>query len=226
MGPGPLGVPVVFRQTTPDGGVGTATAADWRHSGNLRGAVPVRSEQPPDTNVVEDDGQYASLISAAIEAQARQTARAQSLLDERGEVKDYRYFFARVYSYVTRNMIKFCEGRAFFYPSWVLYFEQLFNDAFDAYGQGAKVEDHWRQAFERMAGDKKMVDDAAEMMLHPAIGTEDGGGGAALNFLMQEMLKSTDALVAGMQAHIRFDLPRAEAWVFNSWACPSPTCRP
>src|SRR5215217_2817481 len=90
-----------------EGGTATADAAadihaDWETTPNLRGTPPVRDRhRPPNSNVVEDAGEYAGLVAEAREALTRQRERATGYLDARGNLRDYRYFFAKVYSYVT-----------------------------------------------------------------------------------------------------------------------------
>ena len=79
---------------------------------------PVRDRHsPPNSNVVEDEGEYAALVAEARAALERQRVRAAGFLDERGNLHDFRYFFAKVYSYVTEDEIGFCESHAFHYPS-------------------------------------------------------------------------------------------------------------
>jgi hypothetical protein len=53
----------------------------------------------------------------------------------------------------------------------------------------------------------------------------DGAAGLATAALMQSVLGAVESLVASMKAHIRFDLPRAEAWVFNSYYSQFPNAK-
>jgi hypothetical protein len=186
--------------------------------------------------VPEHQATYDSLYRAAAGALERQRRRAQSLLDSTGAVKDFRYWFAKVYSYVTEMELQFVQARAYYYPSYVLrsvlYFEQIYDDNFTAFSAGARVEDHWRNAFERMARDQQQVRDAERMATDPAIlgprgepGATGARGGLALNAVRAAVEHAADALVAGMQAHIRYDLPRAENWVFSSYYASVPGIR-
>lgn len=185
---------------------------------NLRGGPPVRDRRrPPNIAVVEDEAQYQALLSQARMALDRQRQRAAGYL-ERGNLRDYRYFFAKVYSYVTEYEIAFCESKAYYYPTYVLkcvlYFEKLYDDNVRAFDRpGARVEDHWRQAFETTAGAQRRAEDAYDMLLQAREPEERGG--LALHAVTQSMLGAVESLTASMLAHIRFDLPRAEAWVFN-----------
>lgn len=192
--------------------------SSWREMGNLRGNPPVRSENPPNKNVVEDEAVYTLRRDAARAALQRQRERTAKLVDQ-GNVTDFRYFFARVYSFVTENELKFAESRAYYYPSYVmasvLYFEQIYHDNFEAFSSGARVEQHWRAAFEQMARNYQMVEVLRQQMLRPGPGGDPGG--VATAYLSSLVMGSLRSLVAGMQAHIRADLPRAEAWVFNSY---------
>ncbi len=195
----------------------SGTEPSWREMGNLLGKPPVRSEtDPPNKNVVEDEAVYNQRRELAEAALKRQQDRAASLLDERGNVKDYRYWFARVYSYVTEGELEFAKSCTFYYPSYVMasvaYFEQIYQDNFNAFNDEGPVEDHWRQAFEEAARQKEFTDALYEQMMS---GHDEGG--AALAAVMQSVMGAVRSLIVSMQAHIRFDLPRAEAWVFNSY---------
>jgi hypothetical protein len=200
-------------------GAPVSAETEWDTTPNLHGAPPVRSRKHvPNPNVVEDDAEYANLRGLVQDALARQRERAQGYLDEHGNLRDYRYFFAKVYSYVTENELGFAESAAYYYPSYVLrcvlYFEKLYDDnvrAFDT--PGARVEDHWREAFTQTAQAQQRAEDAYQMMLQAQ--DPDAQGGLALNAVTQSVLGAMNALTISMKAHIRYDLPRAETWVFN-----------
>lgn len=174
-----------------------AAHPSWRQRGTLRGNPPVRDEaSPPNTNIVEDEQTYRTLRAGAQHLLQGQRKRAQSFLtaDQKG-VADYRYWFAHVYSYVTANEIEFCEQHTFDYPSYVmqcvLYFDKLYADNLTAVK--SKVEPHWQAAFSS----------AARMQNGDRLPTQVGA--------------AVWSLVASMLAHIRFDLPRAEAWVSQKY---------
>ncbi len=214
--------------TTASGGApGTTTASgaagttDWEQTPNLHGRPPVRERHtPPNTAVVEDESIYRALLGQAQGALVRQRARADALIDPRThDITDFRWFFAKVYSHVTENEIRFCEEGAYYYPSYVLrcvlYFDQIYDDNFRAFDAGGPVEAHWRRAFQQCQSSQQAVRDAQELMMHPSFGDDDGSG-AATNLLVQEVMQAGEALTISMKAHIRYDLPRAEAWVFAS----------
>lgn len=168
----------------------------WRQRGKLRGQPPVRDEaSPPNPNIVEDEKKYRELVAGARQLLAGQRQRAAGMLkaDKTG-VRDYRFWFARVYSHVTENEIKFAEQRTFDYPSYVmqcvLYFDKLYADNLTAIR--SKVEPHWKASF-----------DTAQLMQNR---------GQVL-----QLPSSVFSLVSAMLAHIRFDLPRAEAWVAQNY---------
>ena len=105
----------------------------WRESGNLRGNPPVRSEDsPPNIGIVEDQATYDQRYAAASAQWERQKTRADAMLSESGDPMDNRYWFAKVYSYVTENELQEAEGKTFFYPSYVLqcvrYFDKIYED--------------------------------------------------------------------------------------------------
>jgi hypothetical protein len=182
---------------------------------------------PTNANVPEDEATCVSLLNAAKAGLIKQRARAETLLaGPKGPVRDFRYFFAKVYSYVTQNEIDFVEKAAYLYPSYVLrsvlYFEKIYEDNFNAWDKqkaGASSvapEEHWKIAFQRADESQKRVALAEAMMLGPQM-TPEAASGAAMHYMMTSVLESVRALTEGMKAHIRWDLPRAEAWVFNQY---------
>ena len=169
-----------------------APAQTWRGSGKLRGNPPVRTESPFNTNVVEDEDNYKMLLNIARTSLKSITAAADKMNPTGKDVLDHRFWFARVYQYVTEGVVEFTESRSFYYPSYVLlsviYFEKMYRDNL---AKGAtNAEAHWKEAFSRADGDN----DDWVSFFHEAVFN----------------------LVDSMIAHIRFDLPRAVAWIYNS----------
>jgi Family of unknown function (DUF5995) len=168
----------------------------WRETGKLRGDPPVRSQtEPPNKNIVEDEATYKQLLASVKNLLKDQRARAEAMKDEKtGVVDDYKYWFTKVYSYVTENMLEFIEQGTFYYPTAVLhdvlYFDKIFADNLKA--PDSKREDHWRTAWNTASKQQNntLPFDTGEVVL---------------------------SLVAGMLAHIRFDLPRALAWVARDY---------
>ncbi len=204
-----------------------AQSIPWHETENLRGNPPVRDRvNPPNKDIVEDEAVYTQRRTAAESSLARQRERASLLLDEKGNVTDYRYWFAKVYSYVTDNELKFAASNAFYYPSYVmssvLYFDQIYQDNFNAFNEQGKVEDHWKKAFEEGIKQKELTESYYQMMID---NQNPDGGGMAIAAMTQSVLGAANSLVAAMKAHIRFDLPRAEAWVFNSYYSQYPNAK-
>ncbi|MEM7039108.1 MAG: DUF5995 family protein, partial [Bacteroidota bacterium] len=173
----------------------------WRSSGNLRGNPPVRSEDPHNINVIEDEAEYNQLLTLARKSLKKLTARADAMYGkattlgiEHDSVLDNRFWFTKVYQFVTEGELKYIESNQFYYPSYVLrsviYFEKVYADNMDAADTG-DVEAHWKKAFEKTS--EKDTD------------------------WYVDFLDGIQCLVQSMLAHIRFDLPRCEAWVFNSY---------
>jgi hypothetical protein len=219
---------VVQRQSQEQNSQNPGQNIPWHETGNLRGNPPVRDRvNPPNKDIVEDETVYNQRRTAAEASLVRQKERASSLLDRQGNVKDYRYWFAKVYSFVTENELNFAATNAFYYPSYVmasvLYFDQIYEDNFKAFNEGGKVEDHWKKAFEEGVKQKELTDLYYEMMLNNS--DPDAAGGLAMAAMMQSVLGAVQSLVASMKAHIRFDLPRAEAWVFNNYYSQFPNAK-
>jgi Family of unknown function (DUF5995) len=169
----------------------------WREMGKLRGNPPVRSQtEPPNKNIVEDEKTYKQLLASVKALVKEQEARAETFKSKDGVVNDYRYWFMKVYSFVTENEIKYAEENTYYYPSAVLmdvlYFDKVYKDNLNA--SADKQEDHWKAAFAT------------------ALQQQKGQGTIPLN-----VAKVVLSLVAGMLAHIRFDLPRSLAWVAKDY---------
>lgn len=188
----------------------TVKSLTWEETGNLRGTPlpPVREKKnPPNNQVVEDGETYQLRLAAVKNVLAAQKKRAQTLVGKQKligqDITDYRYWFAKVYSLVTENEIKFAQGLSYYYPSYVmmsvLYFDKIYQDNFDAWNAGTKIEDHWKTAFEEAKSQKENWWPVA--------------------------YAAVASLVESMIAHIRFDLPRAEAWVFQSYYSKMPTVK-
>lgn len=200
--------------------------SEWRKSGKLNGKVPVRDENSvPDANVAEDEGTYLALLAEAQKLQAQQKDRADKMIVN-GEVTNFNYWFAKVYSLVSKHEIEYVKAGAYYYPSYVLrcvlYFERLYNDNLNAQASGGKVEDHWKVAFDKAKNSKARYDMYNEDQRRPSqdpMGEPGARAARAGQVMADEAGKAmvvVDSLVASMLAHIRYDLPRAEAWVYNT----------
>lgn len=220
------GSPVLSRQnhqgtaTTPAPTVGATGPGAYIPHRYCRNDGP-----PPNASVVEDQATCEALLIEATAALARQRRRADAMVGgPNGPVHDFRYFFARVYSYVTENEIRFVRERAYYYPSYVLrsvlYFEKIYEDNFRAWDRqkggdrSARPEDHWRIAFQR-ADDAQRNVAMARIQALASAGNPVTAATAGIAFMATSVMESARALTEGMKAHIRWDLPRAEAWVFN-----------
>lgn len=215
-------------RTTQDASRALGTPCDqltWRGIGNLRGNPPVRSEDPPNMAVVEDQATYERVRRAASAGLAVQQSRAEKMKSA-GEVLDNRYWFAKVYSYVTKHELEYAESKQFYYPTYVMYsvryFEKIYADNLAAAQRGDHPESHWAKAFITAAATKSASDTTGglrNLLLLASTafpGLAPAALGATAGQEVNKLLAATMSLVASMKAHIRFDLPRAEVWVFNS----------
>lgn len=196
--PGPMQRQTARPSTTAAPRSGTTQGSAWRASGKLTGQPPVRDEnKPPNINIAEHETEYKTLLRGAQDVLKAQRARADNLGRSAGKgVQDFNFWFAKVYSFVTENEILFAQQRVYDYPSYVmqcvLYFDKLYADNLKAFAKG-KAEAHWAAA---LSTSKLMSDPKG---------------------LPAEAATSVWSMVAAMLAHIRFDLPRAEAWVFEQY---------
>jgi hypothetical protein len=198
----------------------------WEESGNLIGAPPVRTRlSPPNIGIVEDESVYASRRASAEATMATQQARADSMLDTDGNVLDHRFWFAQVYKFVTEGELQEAAAGTFYYPSYVMqsvrYFDKIYADNIDAANNGGTVEEHWAEAFQLAADSQGLTGEEALGIAGGAgLGSFAGPLGAAFGMVagdaIAQMYLAISNLVISMKAHIRYDLPRAEAWVFNS----------
>jgi hypothetical protein len=190
--------PAPAKQVGEDGGTsGTTEKPTWRSIGNLRGQPPVRTEHPHNINVVEDESNYKMLLGLAESALKSITAEADKMNPTGTSVVDNRFWFAKVYQFVTEGELDFVKSNTYYYPSYVLlsviYFEKIYRDNLSAGMKNAEA--HWAEAFKR---------------------AEIGDNDDWVIFFYEAVWN----LVDSMLAHIRFDLPRAEAWIYNSYYKP------
>ena len=140
---------------------------------------------PPPRSLDETDDTLARLAATATACAAEQRRLADELL----AAADDRGWFARVYQYVTEQMLADATGGRFAHPAWLLRliptFHRLYVDNLHRrLGRAAgEVEAHWRRAFvatERLRGRGRSDFEAA-----------------------------VTSIFVGMRAHIEHDLPRA-----------------
>jgi hypothetical protein len=141
---------------------------------------------------------FAGLYKQCTAIAAEQAAFAASL---KGDMK---YWFARVYMFVTLNELKQIDAGTYQYPLMkmqeVVAFHATYKQNLDRWRSGAKgkVESNWKAAF-----------GAAEAM-------NDG------SYVRTKAMEIMAALLPSMEAHIRFDLPRAVAAVYERNYAPIP----
>jgi hypothetical protein len=147
----------------------------------VREAAP--SSSPGTSSFADDEGALAQLERDGARILGDQRALAESL---RGDPK---YWFSRVYEYVTEEQLRFVRERAS-HPVWVLrllpVFHRFYFGNFEAHRAGRNVEAPWRVAFGAM--DRARKDDPEGVIR---------------------------GLMLGVRAHIEEDLPRAlaEVWL-------------
>jgi hypothetical protein len=188
----PAAKPAAQQQASTAATPASPEAQTWRSIGNLKGQPPVRTENPHNIHVVEDEAHYNMLLGIARNSLSSITAAAKAMNPTGKDVQDHKYWFAQVYQFVTEGEIDFVEKKTFYYPSYVLlsviYFEKIYRDNLNRGTAGAEA--HWKEAFSRADGDN---DDW-------------------VSFFYEAVFNLVDSMIA----HIRYDLPRAEAWIYNS----------
>lgn len=136
---------------------------------------------------INPNAAYAALHARVQAIQAEQLDYATSLSG------DMKYWFAKVYYFVTTHELEAIDAGTYQYPHMkmqeVVHFYAAYKANIDAWmaGNRDQVEAHWQAAFS-----------AAE--------AEQGG-----TWYKPRSMELMNALLPSMQAHIRFDLPRALA---------------
>ena len=140
---------------------------------------------PPAPRAIDEADTLPALRAAAVRVAHGQGELADELL----AAGDPRGHFARVYQYVTEGLLAAVDAGRFDHPGWVLRLIPVFDGYFtdNVRAAPADVEPHWRKAFARM--DRARRD------------------GSRFDVMVQ-------AVLAGMQAHIEDDLPRALGTVY------------
>jgi hypothetical protein len=124
-------------------------------------------------------------------------------------VTDMKYWFAKVYHFVTLNELQAIDAGTYDYPLMkmqeVIGFEATYQHNLDAWREGRKadVESNWKAAFSSAehARDTSFTDVLQDLATNGLLSRKS-----------QEVLR---AMLPSMEAHIRFDLPRAIAAAFE-----------
>jgi hypothetical protein len=267
--PGPVTAPAAAATTGAAGAAGATGEDKTDGEGNAyrEAAGKTYLTAPPKTPVPFHSGKAAALPanpherSATLTAQvaaaaAQQRAYAETLKGGVNPPKNYRYWFARVYQFVTEAESRAIAKGTYQYPLMkmqeVIWFQNAYqanSQAWDSGNQG-KLEPHWRAAF--AAAEAKQSNDVSntshrlEGVAGGAVGGVVGGKigavaagplaplgmlgggllggavGAKVATVLGDAMTSgsravLSALLPSMQAHIRFDLPRAIAGCFASY---------
>ena len=204
---------------------------------------------------------FNALMAQVEAAKVTQLATADGFAGGRVPPADYKYWFAKVYYYVTQHELAAIRAGTYQYPMMKAQEVIWFNNAYMANVQRwasnaqAECEPHWRQAFtnaesqastevdtltpligQTVGGGVGLAAGAAGgavvgTFVFPGIGTAVGAGLGALGGALTGMMAGAPAanslsagarrvmaaLLPSMQAHIRFDLPRAIAGCFQSY---------
>jgi hypothetical protein len=187
--------PVTATATTTDS-EGNTTGVDSGHE-HLTALPAARSHvvfaggPKPEALPANPIATFGALRTQCVAIAAEQLVTANSL---RGDMK---YWFAKVYHHVTRHEIEAIDAGAYRYPLMkmqeVIAFHATYHQNLEKWraGQQDQVESNWREAFA-----------AAESY-------NDG------SWWRTESHEIGNALLPSMEAHIRFDLPRAIAAVYE-----------
>lgn len=139
----------------------------------------------------------------ALAARERLSNCAAKMLDENSRPFDSRWWFTSSYVRTTEGAVQEAEAGTFadavFIYRLIAYFEKLYLDNMAAADAGRSVEPHWQRAFDVAA----RADSRSRIYARPR---ED----AANQSYLPDVVAS---VVAASRAHVRFDLPRAMAWV-------------
>ena len=188
----------------------------WEWTENVKEGAYVREKKDPlNYAFVEDFPTLKDRYEVAKGTQAKQEERAKGFM-KGGVPNDGRYWFTKVYAFVTGRELEIVRNKNLYYPSLnllaVQLFDRIYEDNLARYDLSEShlgTDQHWTEAFDKINSlDKFGWRDAilwnAETL--PMLGNvvED----------LKNRYEAVKSLVKGMQAHIRFDLPRALNYAF------------
>jgi Family of unknown function (DUF5995) len=152
---------------------------------------------------------FASLHGQVEQVAAQQLDYANSM-KAGDEVTDMKYWFAKVYHFVTTRELQAIDSGTYQYPLMkmqeVIGFQATYAHNIDAWREGRKdeVESNWKAAFaEAEAASSGSFWGWAQQIV-------------TLGGTSQRAMEVMHAMLPSMEAHIRFDLPRAIAAAFEA----------
>ncbi|MGH3677369.1 MAG: DUF5995 family protein [Mycobacterium sp.] len=151
----------------------------------------------------DEDAAETSARANAVAARNRLEQQAARMVDDRGRPHDSRWWFTNSYVRTTEGAIEEADAGSFTDPLFIFrlitYFEKLYIDNVLAADEGRWVEPHWQRAFDIAAHADARRRVFARMRNMEAVPSS-----------IRAVVAS---VVAASRAHVRFDLPRAMAWV-------------
>lgn len=151
----------------------------------------------------QENAAHAAARANALAARDRLAGTAARMVDENGRPRDSRWWFTNSYVRTTEGAIEEADagnfGDAVFIFRLIAYFEKLYLDNMVAADNGRPVEPHWQRAFDVAA----RAD--TRRRRYAWVRNE-----AVHQSALWDVVAS---VVAASRAHVRFDLPRAMAWV-------------
>ena len=152
------------------------------------------------------DRVYEAARSNAVAARHRLAETAARMLDDAGRPHDSRWWFTNSYVRTTDGAVTEADAGSFADPVFIFrlitYFEKLYLDNLTAADSGRAIEPHWQEAFDAAA--------RADARRLRARGAPDEAPKRSA------LLGVASSVVAASRAHVRFDLPRAMAWVHQT----------
>jgi hypothetical protein len=150
-------------------------------------------------------------LKARVQAIAQEQLAYANSMKVGDKIADMKYWFAKVYHRVTVNELAAVDAGVYQYPLMklqeVIGFHATYKTNLDAWREGnlAEVEGNWKVAFAEASA---AVGDIGPSWFVDMLITHD-----LVSFRSKRVL---DSLLPSMQAHIRFDLPRAIAAAFEA----------
>lgn len=159
---------------------------------------------PPNPRAV-----FASLHKQVEQVAAQQLDYANSM-KAGDQITDMKYWFAKVYHFVTKHELQAIDSGTYQYPLMKMYevisFQATYAHNIDAWREGRKdeVESNWKAAFtEAESASSGSFGGWAQQIV-------------TLGLTSQRADEVMHAMLPSMEAHIRFDLPRAIAAAFEA----------
>ena len=155
--------------------------------------------------VVED---LDAIVKKTLENLENQSAEFKG---EKNIPKDPRFWFTKIYQYVSEEILHLLKEQPFDHPDFVklciIYFERIYFDNL----RSENPEPHWDKVFNKGLSYKSYIEIEAQY------NTPSQFQAPGVYLIYDYFMHIYWNITLSLYAHIRYDLPRAIIWVYNSF---------